>query len=104
MVAEPAVTDVTSPLADTVATEVLLLLQPKLWPERVLPAASFATPASCTVPPTARLAVLGVTATVATGAGAGVVAVTVAAAVPLFPPMLAVMVTEPAVTPFTRPV
>ena len=66
MVAEPAVTDVTSPPAETVATEVLLLLQPKLWPERVLPAASFATPVSCTVFPAARLAVAGVTETDAT--------------------------------------
>src|SRR5439155_25222860 len=94
-------TPVTSPLAETVATAGLLLLQLKVCPARVLPAASVATPASCAVPPTARLAVLGVTATVATGAGA--VAVTVTAAVPLFPPLLAVMVTEPTVTPVTSP-
>src|ERR1043166_2765197 len=68
MVADPAATAVTSPLAETVATEVLLLLQPKLWPERVLPAASFATPVSCTVLPAARLAVAGVTETDVTDA------------------------------------
>src|ERR1043166_1858148 len=66
MVAEPAVTPVTSPLADTVATAALLLLQAKLCPASVLPAASFATAASCEVPPTVRLAVAGVTATDAT--------------------------------------
>src|SRR5216117_1413033 len=103
MVTEPAVTPVTSPLAETVATAGLLLLQLKVCSARVLPAASVAIPASCAVPPTARLAVLGVTATVATGAGAGAVAVTVTAAVPLFSPLLAVMVTEPTVTPVTSP-
>src|ERR1043166_74548 len=69
MVAEPALTAVTNPLADTVAAAVLLLLQVKLCPVRVLPDASFATAASCAVAPTARLAVAGVTVTEATVPG-----------------------------------
>src|ERR1041385_3512887 len=72
VVAEPGATAVTSPLADTVATEVLLLLQVKLCPLRTLPLASLATAASCAVPPTVRLAVAGVTTTEATAAGGGV--------------------------------
>src|ERR1043166_8911368 len=59
MVAEPALMPVTSPLADTVATPLLLLDQVKVGPEMGLPLASLATAASCTVLPTFTLAVAG---------------------------------------------
>src|SRR5436190_2039755 len=63
IVAEPAATPVTSPLADTVATPVLLLVQVTDCPARVLPAASFTTAASCVVAPVVTLAVAGFTVT-----------------------------------------
>src|ERR1043166_9178918 len=92
---------VTSPLELTETAVGLLLLQVKLWPLSVLPPASLATAASCTVPLEAMVAVAGVTATEATATGAG--AVTVTAALPLFPPLLAEMVAVPAVTAVTSP-
>ncbi len=99
MVAEPAAFPVTSPLELTVATEVLLLAQLTTRPERALPLASFGVAVSCTVCPTSMLAVAGLTATEATGTW-----VTVTAAPPVFPSLVAVMVAEPAATPVTRPV
>src|SRR2546430_1043189 len=53
---------------------------------------------SCTVAPMSRVAIAGVTVTVATGTF-----VTVMAAVPLFPSLAAVIVAEPAATPLTKP-
>src|SRR5947207_1401281 len=73
MVAEPAVTPLTSPLPFTVATAVLLLDQVTTRPDNGLPFAS-----------------LGV-------------AITVTPEVPLLPSDVAVMVAEPAVTPLTSP-
>src|SRR6266498_1021208 len=100
IVADPATFPVTSPLVLTVATAVLLLVQPTVRPVRVLPPASFGVAVSCTVCPTGMLAVAGVTATEATGTGA---AVTVSAALPLCPSLVAVIVAEPAVRPVTSP-
>src|SRR6266498_807146 len=99
IVAEPATTPVTRPLlVFTVATELLLLVQLTARPERVLPPASFGVAVSCTVCPTGTLAVAGLTATEATDTG-----VTVTVALPVWPPLVAVIVADPAVRPATRP-
>src|SRR2546427_46285 len=98
IVAEPAATPVTSPLALTVATAGLPLDQPIVRPESELPFASFGVAASGTVWPTCTDAVAGFTVTDATGTVA-----TVIAAVPLCPSEVAVIVAEPAATPVTRP-
>src|SRR2546428_14141567 len=77
-----------------------LLSQVTVRPVSGLPLASFGVAVSCTVAPTTMLAVGGVTATVATGMG-----VTVTAAEPLLPSLVAVPVTgPPAPLPVTRPV
>src|SRR3989449_3632690 len=86
IVAAPALTPVTRPLADTVATAVLPLDQLTVRPVSGLPFASFGVAASCTVCPTNTLAVVGLTATEATGT-----LVTVIAAVPLWPSLAAVI-------------
>ncbi len=99
IVAEPAVTPVTRPPLLTVATAVLLLAQVTTRPVSVLPAASLVTAESCWVEPVLMLAVAGLTVTEATGT-----IVTVMAAVPLLPSLVAVIVAEPAATPVTRPV
>jgi hypothetical protein len=57
--------------------------------------------ASCTVAPTATVAGEGVTATLATGAGAG--AETVITALPLTPSAVALIVAVPAATAVTTP-
>src|ERR1041384_1662809 len=101
MVAEPVLMPITSPLADTVATPLLLLDQVKVGPEMGLPLASLATAASCTVLPTFTLPVAGTTETDATVPVDGVVTVT--AAVPVTPPVVAEMVAEPALTAVTNP-
>src|SRR5438034_9152096 len=101
MVAAPAPTPVTRPLADTVATAVLPLDQLTVRPLSRLPFASFGIAASCTVCPTDTLADAGLMLTDATGAGGA--AATVTAALPLFPSLVAVIVAEPAATPVTRP-
>src|SRR5437879_9938361 len=93
MVAEPAATALTSPLALTVAMAVLLLAQVATRPESGLPLASCGVAVSCAVWPTWTLAVAGFTATEATGGG-----FTVIAAVPLLPSLEAVIVAEPAAT------
>jgi len=69
MVAEPAAAPVTRPLLVTLAMLVLLLDQDTARPDSGVPFASFGVAVSCTVPPTGRLAVAGVTSTVATGTG-----------------------------------
>src|SRR6266511_1528428 len=66
MVAEPAATPVTRPLAFTVAMEVLLLAQVTARPASGLPLESFGVATSCTVWPAATVAVGGVTSTDAT--------------------------------------
>jgi len=96
----PAVTPVTSPVDETVATAALLVVHVTVRPVSTFPAASCVVAVSCTVAPTATAAGVGVTVTDATGAGA----VTVIAAVPLCPSLVAVIVAVPAVTPVTSPV
>src|SRR5689334_9130734 len=94
----PAATPVTSPLELTLATEVLFDDHVTTRPVRMFPLASLSVAVSCTVWPACTLAEAGVTVTVATGAPA-----TVMLAVPLFPSLVAVMVTVPAATPVTSP-
>src|SRR5690349_4918102 len=84
IVAGPAATPVTRPLVLTVATELVLVLHVTARPLRGFPAES--------------RAVAGVTLTVLTGTR-----FTVIAAVPLLPPLAAVIVAEPAATPVTSP-
>src|SRR5437773_530683 len=98
IVAVPAALPVTSPLAVTVATPVLLLPQLTGRPDNGLPLASFGVAVSCTVWPTCTDAVLGLTVTDATGT-----VLTVIVAVPLCPSLVAVIVAAPAVTPVTTP-
>src|SRR5213080_2092251 len=98
IVAEPAVTPVTSPLPPTVATALLLLAQVTVRPLSGFPFASFGVAASCTVWPACTDAVAGLTVTDATGT-----VLTVIVAVPPCPSLVAVIVAEPAVTPVTSP-
>lgn len=98
MVAEPAAAPDTNPLPLTLATPELLLAHVTTRPESVFPLASCSVALSWTVWPTVVLTVGGLTLTVATGA-----AVTVIDAVPFFPSLVAVIVTEPASTPLTSP-
>src|SRR5438094_323382 len=98
IVAAPAVTPVTTPLPLTVATAVLLLPQLTGRPDNGLPLASFGVAVSCTVWPTGTDAVLGLTVTDATGT-----VLTVIAAVPLFPSLVAVSVAAPTATPVACP-
>src|SRR5206468_1704832 len=98
IVAAPAVTPVTTPLPLTVATAVLLLPQLTGRPDNGLPLASFGVAVSCTVWPTCTDAVLGLTVTDATGT-----VLTVIAAVPLCPSLVAVSVAAPTATPVACP-
>src|SRR2546425_6003604 len=98
IVADPAATPVTSPLPLTLATAALLVAHVTTRPDRTLPLASFGTAKSCSVPPTHMDADAGVTVTEATGT-----LVTVTAAVPLFPSLVAVIVADPAPAPVTNP-
>src|SRR5205809_746366 len=98
IVAPPVATAVTSPLAFTPTTDVLLLDQLTTRPVSGLPFASFGVAVSWTVPPGCRPTAAGVTATDATGA-----AVTLISAVPLWPSLVAVIVAEPAATLVTSP-
>src|SRR3989442_103905 len=93
----------TSPLPVTVATAGLLDAQLTVRPVRVLPFASLRVAVSWTVWPVDTEAGAGVTVTDATGAGGGG-AVTVIAAVPLFPSLVAVSVAAPTATPVACPV
>jgi hypothetical protein len=102
MVADPATRPVTRPFEDTVATTVLELDQVMGRPVRTVPPASRSVACNCVVCPAPTVAEAGATVTVATGAGGG--AVTVMAAVPLFPSLVAVIVADPAATPVTSPV
>ena len=98
MVAEPAALPVTSPLVLTVAIVVLLLDQVMGRPGNGLPFPSAAVAVSRTVCPACTEAEDGLTLTVATG-----MAVTVTAAVPFWPSLVAVIVAVPATTPVTSP-
>jgi len=70
IVAEPTVTAVTRPPDDTVAMTALSDVHVIVRPVKVLPPASFSVAAYACVPPTPIPEVAGLTATVATGAGA----------------------------------
>src|SRR6266704_1218843 len=98
IVADPSATPVTTPLADTVATALLLVVQVTTRPLSVLPLASLRVAVSCTVPPTYRFGAAGLTVTAATGTR-----LTVTLVVPLCPSLVAVIVTAPAATPVTSP-
>src|SRR5438034_11721196 len=98
VVAEPAVTPVTSPLPPTVATALLLLAQVTVRPLSGFPFASFGVAASCTVWPACTDAVAGLTVTDATST-----VLTVIVAVPPCPSLVAVIVPAPAVTPDPSP-
>jgi hypothetical protein len=98
IVAVPAPTPLTSPPDDTVATLPALVAQLIARPDSALPLASRGVAPSCTVWPTVRLAVAGLTVTEATGT-----TLTVTVALPLFPSLVAVIVAVPAPTPLTSP-
>src|SRR5881396_2947873 len=99
IVTAPTATPVTRPLAETVPTAPLPVVQVSARPLRTLPLASFRVAVSCTVPPTYMLGAVGLTVTDATGTIA-----TVTLAVPLCPSLIAVIVAAPAATPVTSPV
>src|SRR2546430_13857154 len=98
MVADPAAPPVPTPLELTAATAALLVAQLTARPLSALPAESRGVAVSGTDPPTATLAEPGLTLTDATGT-----ATTVTAALPLLPPLVAVIVAVPAETPVTSP-
>jgi hypothetical protein len=80
IVTVPTPTAVTRPLEDTVATAMLSELHVTTRSVSTVPVASFVTAVSCCVgvTPSTRLAVAGVTVTVATGTGSTVIAGVVA--------------------------
>src|SRR5713101_2714521 len=98
IVAVPTAAPVTSPLAVTVATDVLELAQVTVRPVSGAPFASFGVAVSCTVDPTSTVADAGATVTEATGTWT-----TVSAALPLCPSLVAVIVAVPATLPVTSP-
>jgi len=98
IVTEPAATPLANPLAETVAMAALLVAHVTARPLRAVPFESFGVAVNCVVAPTVRLAVAGLTVTAATGTF-----VTVRAAVPLCPSLVAVIVAEPVATPVTTP-
>src|SRR2546426_768750 len=91
VIGPPAAFPVTRPFASTSAIVALPVRQMTTRPLSGLPFASLGVAVSCVLAPTCTLAVGGATSTVATGAEAE----TVTAAVPLFPSLVAVMVTGP---------
>src|SRR2546427_5797416 len=98
IVAEPATTPLTRPLELTVATDVLLLDQVTTRPASGVPLASFGVAVSCTVWPCGTLAGAGLTVTELTATF-----VTVIAAVPLWPSLVAVIVADPGAGAVTFP-
>ena len=99
IVADPAPTAVTSPVADTVAAAALDELHVMTRPVNTLPSEAFVTAVSCTVSPTFIEGDDGVTVTELTGGG-----FTVTDAVPVLPSDVAVIVADPALTAVTSPV
>src|SRR5881628_3876409 len=98
VIGPPAAFPVTRPFASTSAIVALPVRQMTTRPLSGLPFASLGVAVSCVLAPTCTLAVGGATSTVATEAE------TVTAAVPLFPSLVAVMVTgPPTVFPVTIP-
>ena len=67
----PSATAVTTPAADTVAIDALLVAHRTARPATTLPSASFAVAVSVAVRPTMSSLAVGVTATVATGRTVG---------------------------------
>jgi hypothetical protein len=96
IVAVPAASAVTRPLALTVATPLLELDQVIVRPLSVVPEASLVTATSCRVRPAVMLGLCGVTVTVATGG-----AFTVRLADAEIPSLVAVMLTWPGATAVT---
>src|SRR5665213_842114 len=96
IVAVPAVTAVTTPLASTVSTPGVFDDHAIGRPLSAVPFASLRTATIVTVWPTTRLALFGVSVTVATGASATVTGVPT-----LCPSLVAVIVALPAATPVT---
>src|SRR6266550_4179727 len=94
----PSATSVTSPVGDTIITVGVLDVHATGRPVKGLPLASLSVTFSWRVPWSGSVAGAGLTTTVATGTS-----VTVAAAVPAFPSLVAVIVAGPAATPFTSP-
>src|SRR6266568_684837 len=95
--AKPGATPVTSPLPLTVATPGASVDQVIARPESGLPLASSGVAVSCCVPPTRIVALVGLKLTDATGT------MTVIAALPLLPSLVAVMVAVPAASAVTSP-
>src|SRR2546425_10164288 len=98
IVATPTARPVTWPLALTAATPGALVDEVMPRPVTRLPRESFGVAVSCNVAPMSTLAIAGVTVTVAIGTF-----VTVMAAVPLCPSLVAVIVADPGAIPVTRP-
>src|SRR3989442_1232291 len=96
--AAPTATPVTKPLAETVATALLLVVQVTTRPLSRLPLASLGVAVSCIVPPTYTFGAVGLTITDATGT-----VDTVTVAMPLCPSLIAVIVAVPTATPATNP-
>jgi hypothetical protein len=97
----PAATAVTRPVVLTVARALLLDVQVTTRPVRTLPFESFVTALNCRVGvmPSTRVAVAGLTVTVATEAG-----LTVSVALPVLVSLVAMIWTEPGATLVTSPV
>jgi hypothetical protein len=98
MMAVPAASAVTNPVPFTVATPALLLVHVTARPVNTFPFASLGVAVTCTVCPTMILAVAGLTVTEATGTP-----LTVTAAVPVLPSLVAAIVAPPVATPVTTP-
>jgi hypothetical protein len=98
---EPALIPVTRPVPFTIATAVLPALHVIERPVNTLPFASLAVAVNCRVCPAATFPVAGDTVTEATGTACD--PVTVMAAYPLRPAVVAVIVTVPPDWPTTEP-
>src|SRR5688500_16666291 len=102
--AVPAVTALTAPLCDTVATLVFELDQINDTPPIGLPLASRATAVAEVDPPLSTDVLPSCTVTVATVGGSGVSDDTVIGSTPVFPSLVAEIVTDPPPTAVTTPV
>src|SRR5882724_170908 len=102
VIGPPTPTAVTNPTASTVARAGVPDTQVTLRPVSRLPAASLSVAVNCCVLPTMMVAEAGLTVTVLTGGGGS--GLTVIELVPLWPSLVAVIVTgPPAVIAVTRP-
>src|SRR5262245_4142000 len=99
--AVPATKVVTTPVLETVATLGAELVHAMVRPVRMLPAASRNVAVACVVRPATRLVLARLTVTLATGAGAG--ALTVSVAEPVRPSLVAVICAVPAAIDVTMP-